>query len=333
MLRRSVLTKAALLLTAVVTLFSMNVAYAASSTKTGTSGDAFKISPVRQDVVVKPGTSLTVDVWITNLSNDPQNLQVVLNDFIASGDETGTPQLLLNGKAAPTHGLKQFITAIPNVMLAAQQQKDVKVTITIPKNAAGGGYFGAVRFVPAGNNTTTGSVSLTGSVGSLLLVTVPGNITEHLSVAKFGAASQKTNNLGSFFTSGKDLEALVSFSNTGNIQLEPFGKIELKKASSVLGVYEINNTTPRGNVLPDSMRRFTSNLTGVGSLGKYTLVGNFGYGSKGQLLTTTSTFYIVPVSAIAIGFVVLLFIIFCIFVLPKMIRAYNQRIVKKASGK
>lgn len=339
MLRWKACLKIVPLATAMAVLLSTSVASAATTTPTTTTtptatsgniGNALRISPVRQDLTIKPGSSQTIDVYVENLTTQSITLQGIANDFTANNDESGTPSILLNPNSyAPTHGLKRYIQPISNITLNAKEQKDVKVTITIPAGAAGGGYFGAVRFAPVASDNSK-NVSLTASVGSLILVTVPGSINEQLSVAGFGVGKGTT--IGSLFTSNKDLQAIVRFRNTGNVQVEPFGKILLKKGDKTLATYEINNTDPRGNVLPDSIRRFTTPLTNLGYFGKYTVQGNFGYGTKGQLLTTSATFYVVPVSLIAAIIGGLIVILFLIFVLPRMIRSYNQRIIRRASG-
>jgi hypothetical protein len=132
------------------------------------------------------------------------------------------------------------------------------------------------------------------------------------------------------FTSNKNLQGVVRVRNSGNVQEQPFGRIVLKKGDKVLGSYEINNTDPRGNVLPDSIRKFSVDLKNVGSFGKYTLQGNFGYGSSGQLLSASTSFYIVPVWMIIIVLLLLALVLFLIFGLPKAVRRYNQNILRRA---
>ncbi len=261
----------------------------------------------------------------------------MVDDFTAGSDESGTPYILLNGEKAPSHSLKDYVSNIGTFTLGSQATKDVKVTISMPKSAVGGGYFGAVRFLPASTNTNK-NVNLTASVGSLILVTVPGVVTEQVSISSFDVRrmNPQTNVLAGasvLFTNNKNLNGVVRFDNTGNLQEEPFGKVLLKKGSTVLGSYEINNTTPRGNVLPSSIRRFVVPLKGLGNFGKYTLEGNFGYGTKGQLLTATTTFYVVPLAVIILVIIVILLILFVIFGLPRMLRAYNRRVIRKATGK
>lgn len=326
MLRRKICASASLLFAAAVLLFAGASPVLAAST----GGNGLRISPVRTDLTISPGTSKTIDVYVTNLTSASADLKGVVDDFTAGNDETGTPNILLNGEKAPSHSLKEYVSAIGTFTLAAKATKDVKVTISIPKGVAGGGYFGAVRFLPAATNTNK-NVNLTASVGSLILVTVPGPVTEHMSIASFdvrrmNASTQTLESPSILFTNNKNLNGVVRFDNTGNLQEQPFGKILLKKGSNVIGTYEINNTTPRGNVLPGSIRRFAVPLKGLGSFGKYTIEGNFGYGNKGQLLTAKTSFYVVPMAVIIIAVVVILAIVLGIF----LVRAYVRGAIQNA---
>jgi hypothetical protein len=327
MLRRKVfaLTAAFLLLVSVV---AANGVKGAAQT---VGGNALRISPVRQDLTIKPGSSKTVDVFVENLTNASASLEGIVNDFTASADESGTPRILLDKNSyAPNHGLKRYASSIDDFTLKPKEQKDIKVTITIPKDAAGGGYFGAVRFAPSSTNSNR-QVSLSASVGSLLLVTVPGDITEQMSVAGFNVG--KGDKAGTFFTNSKGLNSFTRLQNSGNVQEYPFGKITLKKSGKVLATVEINNATPRGAVLPDSIRKFVTSIDGkANSFGKYTLEGNFGYGAKGQLLSAKTSFYVVPVPFI-IGAIVLIALILLAFVVPRVMKRHDRKLLSKAANR
>jgi hypothetical protein len=132
------------------------------------------------------------------------------------------------------------------------------------------------------------------------------------------------------FTSNKDLKASVRFRNAGNVQEQPFGKVQLKKGDKVLGSFEVNASDPRGNVLPDSIRRFDISLKNVGSFGKYTLQGNFGYGSNGQLLSASTTFYVVPLALIIVVVVLIALIVFLVVGGPRLVKRYNRRVLRSA---
>jgi hypothetical protein len=328
MVRRRILTAVVVVMVAVGSLLAVVPLEPVSAQQTASvGGNALKISPVREDITMEPGTTKTLDIFVTNLTSVPATLKGVVNDFTASKDETGHPDLILDeDQSAPSHSLKQYVSPIGNITLAAGAQKTVKVTIKVPKGAAGGGYYGAIRFFPAGTGDT--NLNLTASVGSIVLLKVNGAVTEKMGVASFDV--RRGDNSALFFTSNKDLTSVVRFQNQGNIQLAPFGKMQVKRFGKLVGEFEVNTLDPKGNVLPDSIRRFDTKLKGISSFGKFTVEGNFGYGSTGQLLTAKATFYVIPVALLILGGLVVLLIVAAIFILPRMVRSYNRRILRRA---
>jgi hypothetical protein len=307
-------------------------AFAATSTTSATgngAGNGMKISPVESELTLNPGQTSTVDVYLTNVTSEVTTFQAIVNDFEASSDESGNPAIILNpNQSAPSHGLKQYVAPIGNVTLNPGQTADVKAVINLPQNIAPGGYFGAIRFAPASDNASK-NISLSASVASLILVRVSGKVTEQVTISSFNATSK--GNQRSVFTSKKSIDATVRFQNEGNVQEQPFGKILVENThGKVISSVSVNDTTPRGNVLPNSIRRFDVPLTGLSSFGKYKIEGNFGYGSDGQLLSATSTFYVIPISIIVILLVIVAILIAAIFEVPRLIKRYNKRVLRKA---
>ncbi len=294
------------------------------------AGNALKVSPVRLDLKMDAGTVQTITITIQNLTNVKAILHPVINDFVASSDESGQPNIILDeNEYAPSHSLKRLVAPLKDFTLEAGESRDVKVAIEAPNDAAGGGYYGAVRFAPASSEGDR-NVNLAASVGTLVLLKMSGDIKEEVSIESFDVR-KKGSGPNSFFTDNKNLNAVVRFRNTGNVQVEPFGTILVKRFGKTVATLNLSNRDVRSSVLPDSVRRFEVGLTKLSSFGKYTLVGNFGYGETGQLLTAQTTFYVVPVVMILIGFGVVLLLLFCIFVLPRMVRAYNRRVIRRAS--
>lgn len=297
-----------------------------------TGGNGLRVSPVRTDLTVYPGKTEKVTINVTNVTNVPAVLQTIINDFVANPNESGEPAIIFDTKQfAPNHSLKRFASTSGNFSLGAGESKNVVININIPANAAGGGYYGAVRFAPAANeNAANENVALAGSVGSLILVKVPGDVNEKLSIASFDA--RVNDRPSTFFLNNNDIDAVVRFQNEGNIQEQPFGKILLKNRSGkILATYEVNNTNPPGNVLPDSIRKFTIPLKDkVGSFGQFKLESNYGYGSGGQLLSASTTFYVIPLWLIIAFIAVVGLIVFIVFGVPRLIKAYNRRVLRKA---
>lgn len=321
------------MLTAAVSVVLLSDVASAQQTNSASNGNGLRISPVRFDLTIEPGKSETISVYIENITDSPATLKAVVNDFTASSDESGNPRVLLNeNDFAPSRGLKRYISKVDNVTLKPKERKVVAVRIAMPADAPGGGYFGAVRFLPA-NVAAESNVSLSASVGSLILVKVPGDITEQVSVSSMNV-SRGSGKASSFFTSGKDLKTTVRFRNSGNVQTAPFGKVFLKKGGKELASIEINNTQPRSTVLPDSVRRFEVGLQDKATgFGKYTVEGSFGYGDQGQLIQASSTFYVVPLPIVILAVTLVTAIILGIFVIPRLLKAHDRKLIRKIRGK
>jgi hypothetical protein len=321
-------------LTSVTSLFAMAAvifagtlpAFAADSVS---GGNGLRISPVSSNLTISPGGSKTLDVYITNITSQKATFQAVVNDFTASSDESGTPALILNdGQSAPTHSLRKFVPTLSNVTLNPGEQKDVKVPITVPSGTPAGGYFGAVRFSAVNNASGSQNVALSASVASLVLLKVPGDYKEVMSIQSLDV--RRHDRVHTIFTNGKNLDTTIRFKNSGDIQEAPFGKITVTKSGGkVVYTTEVNSGEAPGNVLPGSVRKFTVPLKGIGSFGKYTVTGDFGYG-QGQTLTAKTTFYVLPIPVIIFLIVLIGLIIFLIVELPRLIKRYNKRILRRA---
>jgi hypothetical protein len=166
-------------------------------------------------------------------------------------------------------------------------------------------------------------------VASLILVRVSGNVIDDLKLASLGVEQSNGSDQAIFF-GNRNLQADIRFQNSGNVQEQPFGKVVLNNGNKEEGIYEVNNVMPASNVLPGSIRKFTVSLTNVGILGKYTLEGNFGYGVNGQLISGSTTFYVIPLSVVIIAIVIILLILILIFVVPRLIRRHDRRVVRRA---
>lgn len=324
----------ALLVSLAIALAASAVASAATDTST-TAGNGLKVSPVRTDLTISPGASQDITVYAENVTDTTTEFQVIVNDFTAGSNENGTPDIILNpNQYAAQHSLKRFAIAPPDFTLAPHEQKAVDVKISVPAGTAGGGYYGVVRFLPINVGNSSKNVSVAASVGTLVLLKVPGNLDENLTVASFNVSKNASSDGGSnFFTSGSGIKAIARFTNNGNIQEAPFGKLVLKQGNKVLETKEINNSSPPGDVLPGSTRRFSVPLDKVGSWGKYTVEGNFGYGSSGQLLSVSKTFYVIPLALINGVIVLIILIILGIFLGRRELKHHDRKLLARYRSK
>lgn len=314
---------ASVLLLVVAPLTGM--ADAATSTN---KSNSMMVSPLRTDITVAPGHSTVVEINITNLTKASLTLDPIENDFIAGANEDGTPALILDkDKSAPTHSLKQFMIPLKQFTLAAGKTKTERLTIDVPPTAQAGGYFGALRFMPASEDNSK-NVALNSSVASLVILTVPGSTVHKLVLTDF-KVQQDGHSTGFFdnFSSANNLKLFMRFENDGNAQEAPFGQVNVTKGSKVAYTYNFNDGDPKELVLPDSARRWNIPLKNLGNFGKYTVSGTFSYGN-GHSIQIDQSFWIIP-SILIIGVVVaIIVILLLIFGIRAFLKSYKRRILR-----
>ena len=303
----------------------------AQSSKTSTA-NTLKVSPVRSDVIIKAGESSEVPITITNLTGADVVVAPIENDFV-QGDENGTPSIILDANEyAPTHSLKRFMTPLKNVTVPKNGSAVVKVKITVPKDAQSGGYFGALRFAPT-TPDTGGQVNLSASVASLILLTVPGPVTEQLNLTSFEIQQGQGGKGATDFRTPDDLKVAFRFENKGNIQEGPFGKISVTKGKELIYDYDFNQNTPREVILPDGARKWEVPLKNIGEFGNYTVHATFTYGSTNKTIEVERSFWIIPtymiIAAIAILVVLVAGIVFLIF----WLKGRRKRAIRRHAGR
>lgn len=298
---------------------------------TTSAGNGFRISPVRVEYTIEKGKTETFMISVENPTGGPVVAKPVVNDFIGSDNEDGEPRLILDDNApSPKNSFKKLVTPINDTVLGPRERKDVQVTINVPEDASAGGYYGAVRFVPEAVQGA-GNVGLSASVGTIILVRVPGNLTERLDLVQISAArktkqgDEDVYDAKSFFTSG-DVAIMTRLKNNGDIHVKPFGKVQVKNMfGKVVQEFEFNNIDPRANILPDSIRKFNNDLTNMKWFGRYTVEANLGYGDGGgELITARTSFWYIPTLALLTIVVVVLGIVGLVYWMIRKQKARKQ---------
>lgn len=308
---------------------SVLAATPAKSQPASAMANGMRISPLRSDITIAAGSSGKVDVSVTNVTKSTVSLRPIENDFVASG-EAGEPALILDSNSyAPSHSLKRFMVPLSPFTVAPGQTQTVSVNIIVPKTAQAGGYFGALRFAPTSLNGPAGSGAAVGeSVGSLILLTIPGPTVEQLTLTNFDV--QQNGGTATNFRTPSNLALLLRFQDKGNLQEAPFGQIYVQKGNKVLYTYNFNGNSPKDEVLPDSARRWIIPLKNIGKFGKYTVGATFTYGTKGQSIDITKTVWIIPmviIMSIAGGVVILIAIGVGLYM---FLKSYKRKILRSS---
>lgn len=288
------------------------------------AANVLRVSPVRSDIVVDPGKTDTVPITVVNPTKSDVKITPTENDFV-SKDNNGTPSLIIGAdQYAPTHSLKRFMTPLSSFVLKSGQSKTLNVKISVPKTAQAGGYFGAVRFQPTLPDNG-GQVNMSVNVAPLILLTVPGKVTDKLNLTNF--AVQQDGMSKPYYQDGKNMSVTFSFENKGNIQEGPHGNISVKKGNKVVYGTNFNDSTPRDVILPDSSRSWDVPLKDIGSFGHYTVEVTLSYGASNETVQVQKSFWVVPMKVVLIAIGGLIVLILLVLGFWLFLRSYRNRLL------
>ncbi|OGY50623.1 MAG: hypothetical protein A2951_01910 [Candidatus Buchananbacteria bacterium RIFCSPLOWO2_01_FULL_56_15] len=202
------------------------------------------ISPVLE-LEVDAGTSQPGAVKVYNETDQDLVLTASVEPFTAQGED-GQPRYLPPSEQDKYLGW--FSLADRQLLLRSHQVAIVPFTVTVPADAASGGYYAAIFWRTDASRAGDGSaVGISSKVGTLVLLTVTGAVIEQGSVSSFGV--EPASNV--FFS--LPLTFSTRFENTGNVHLKPTGTIALK---GWLRAAELPFNAEQRPVLPYTARRF-----------------------------------------------------------------------------
>lgn len=303
------LMRGALLAVVVILAASLGVKAAPPPVPTG-AASGLSISPLRFELTLKPGQADKIDVSLKNITGGPITAQVGIRDF-QSDNVSGNPKIITDPAVSSPASIRTFLVGAGNVSLGVGEQKTITIPVQVPDNAVPGAYYGLLTYqaVPAGANANTGSrVALSAAVSALVLITVPGNLTERVQVNAIRIYKDKDGNQeGGLFFSSSPKAVGIDIKNLGNGFAKPFGHVSVQKAGKEVLSYELNGGITRGLILPHSSRTFKNEIKSL-KPGRYTVVANVSYGSGSAIITAKKTFwYIQPwMWAVAIAVVLAL---------------------------
>lgn len=295
------------------------------------SGQGLEIAPPVVNVSANPGETTTAQIFLRNVSSGSLVVTGQANDFVAAGED-GTPKLILEeDESTNPYSVKGWITGLPKLTIVPKEIKTMSIKINVPADASPGGHYGVIRFTATPADLKTTGVSLSASLGALILITVNGATSEKLTVASFNANSDGKK--GSFFESGP-ISFTQRFKNEGNVHVQPVGQVTVKDMFGKK-IASLNVNLPPRNILPGSIRKFDQPLdkSVIGNkklFGRYTAELSVTYGANKTPLKSTVSFWIIPYTLIA---ALALLAVIGFFVIRNLLRRYNQRIIAQSRRK
>jgi hypothetical protein len=318
------MTKGKRLLVAGVTMLFAVISFSAQVFSQQPTGSGLSISPTRTELRIDAGGTDVVKINLRNVTNGNIIAKAFINDF-ESDNETGEPRIIIEENSQNPTSIKPFLKGVTDVELAAGESKSFDIPVEIPGDAAPGAYFGIVRYaaIPVGSEPTPGQVSLTASVSTIVLIEVPGDIRQQIQVRE--ALVYRKGIAGTFFTS-KPEETGVRVINQGNGFVKPFGTVTVDNPlGKQVQQYELNNSDPRANVLPNSGRVFRSGIEGISTPGRYVLTAHVSFGNGGETLTVRKAFWYLPWWFILLIVIFVIIVGLGVFWVQKRIRGGSKR--------
>lgn len=292
-------------------------------------GQALEIAPPVLNLTGNPGQVLKAQISLRDVSNGALLVTGEVNDFTANGED-GTPKIIMDDSEPSPYSLKSWVAPLSKLLLEPRQIENLPVTIRIPANAAPGGYYGVVRFTATAPELDGQGVSLSASLGALILLRVNGEAKENLTIEEFSVAT--TGGTVKTMFESTPIAFIQRIKNNGNIHEQPTGQVVITDmfGKKIAGV---NVNLPPRNILPQTVRKFEQTLdkSVLGNkrlFGKYTATLTLTYGDKKQTVTSAQTFWVIPYTLIGVGIAVL---IGGFLALRFMIKRYNRHIINQAT--
>lgn len=288
MLRRRVLA----ILMSVGIVFASVSGVRAQDTKQGGSG--LSISPPRVILSIEKGKADNIQITLKNTSGVDIVAKAEVNDFESDG-VSGDPKIIVNTKNVLPTSVKKFLVGVEDIPLKKDETRKFDIPVQVPNDAVSGAYYGVIRYTAEAVNKAEAAgkqVSLNASLGMIVLLEIPGNITEQLQAQKLSVESN--GRVSSLFVKGPNM-ADIALKNVGTGFSAPYGKVIVSRGGKVVFSYEMNNTTPRSSILPGNSRTFKDEIKNTNKLGRYTVTAAVSYGKGGDILNMKATFWVLPI--------------------------------------
>lgn len=226
---------------------------------------ALTITP-RREITVQKGATANETLPVTNPRGDETlTLKLRVVDFTAK-NQTGAPVLDLgeNAKQQPW-SLKNYLELPDTIELKGGETTNVPFSVTIPANAGAGSYYSAIQYTAQGESGQ--NVTIAAAATTLLFVTVPGEVSQKMSLTQLGAFSGEPNSdQGAFklFYFGK-APKVISYvlKNEGNVAERPIGSVLIKNTFTGK-VHKVDQANYNGALaLIGQERRFDACITSV----------------------------------------------------------------------
>jgi hypothetical protein len=254
---------------------------------------SLSVSPTIFDMSANPTQEWTSTVRVIN--PNPYELKVFANvvNFRPQGEDGQGRFVPIVEEESKGKSMAEWVDVTrEEIIIPAEQTKELPFTITVPEDAPPGGHFAAMLIGTKPPEERSSSQMVTSQiVTSLLFLRVTGDVNEDGDIRSFRTADRVIEKPEAIFE--------LRFENKGNVHILPQGEIQIKNMwGQERGIIPINRNTLFGNVLPDSVRQYRFSWTGewsIADMGRYTAIASLAYGEDVRKFSSSeTTFWVLP---------------------------------------
>ncbi len=250
------------------------------------SAEGLSAIPPRLEITVKADGVATQIIKVRNESKVEKNIIITIEDFVVN-DDIGTPTIISSTAEDNRWAASNWIQISPSsIKLKGGETKSLVLTVLPPANALPGGHYAMVIHSPDNQVSITDSTgaSIQTKVGTLVYVTIPGEIREEAIVKDFTAPK---------FSEFGPIDFQTTIQNLSDIHIKPAGNIEITNMFG-LKTSNIPFNSQGINVFPGKTRDFENQLAKKWLFGRYKAELNAVYGTSGGVATAAIFFWVIP---------------------------------------
>lgn len=271
----------------------------------GAESQTLSVSPTLFEMQASRGQTWVSQLRVINVNDYPITVYPQAVNFAPLGEDGRGDLIPVFEAETQGQTLAEWITVPTDpIVIQPQATAEVQLQVKVPEDAAPGGHYAAVLVgtKPPTDGSDLSQVQTAQFVTSLFFVRVAGEVFESGDIREFSTEKG--------IVQKPEAALYMRFENTGNVHVQPQGDIKIFNMwGKERGFIPINHQTHFGNVLPQSIRKFSFTWKGdtaIYDIGRYKAVATLGYGEDGKkFVTSTTYFWVIPYTTILITLLVL----------------------------
>lgn len=254
---------------------------------------------------VEPGKTVTANILVSNRIADNKTFEITVEDMTSSGDTSGSVTLL--GDETGPYTIKDYVSFPSRTFtIDLGERAVVPVSITLPKDASPGGFYGSILISTVQTDEDSESSvrsPVIARVGTLIFLTVKGD------VIKSGGTKSLTLPNGKWWYEKGPIKFSILYENTGSVHSTPSGTLHIKNLfGEEVGFEELDPWF----VLPHALRNRDIEWNRELLFGRYTATAAIDNGYNGTIEEVTVSFWVLPWKVVGGVFLIIFVVLFLI---------------------